>query len=45
MANEPASHAMDLVGFSEPPRPAPDKEAKKPAAKKKRAHRTAQSHA
>jgi hypothetical protein len=40
MANEPPSHAMDLVGFSEPPRPAPVKEAKKPAANKKRTHAT-----
>jgi hypothetical protein len=45
MANEPASHAMALIGFSEPPRPAPVKEVKKPAPKKKRAHRTADPHA
>ncbi len=37
MANEPASHAMDLIGFSEPP----GKEVKKPATKKKRAHYSA----
>ncbi len=41
MANEPASHAMDLIGFSEPPHPALVKEVKKPAAKKRRTHRTA----
>ena len=39
MANEPASHAMDLIGFSEPPgKETPVKEIKKPA--KKRAKRS-----
>jgi hypothetical protein len=42
MANEPASHAMDLIGFSEPPGKAPATEVKK-AAPKKRA-RTRKSH-
>src|SRR5580700_503035 len=37
MANEPASHAMDLIGFSEPPGKAAAPEVKKPAPKK-RAH-------
>jgi hypothetical protein len=51
MANEPASHAMELIGFSEPPHPPPAKEAKKAAPKKKKPHSTssrvpkpAQSH-
>jgi hypothetical protein len=36
MANEPASHAMDLIGFSEPPgKELPAKEAKKPGPKKR----------
>src|SRR6202044_2734211 len=41
MANEPASHAMDLIGFSEPPHPPVAKVAKKTVPKKKRAHSTA----
>jgi len=36
MANEPASRAMDLAGFSEPPHAIPVKETKKAAPKKKR---------
>jgi hypothetical protein len=40
MANEPASHAMELIGFSEPPRTPPAKEAKKAAPKKKKPHST-----
>ena len=36
MANAPASHAMDLIGFSEPPgKEPPAKEVKKPAPKKR----------
>src|SRR5580692_5843323 len=39
MANEPASHAMQLIGFSEPPgKEPPAKEIKKPAPKKRAAH-------
>jgi hypothetical protein len=37
MANEPASRALDLIGFSEPPGKAAAPEVKKPAPKK-RAH-------
>src|ERR1700722_6826010 len=37
MANEPATHAMDLIGFSEPPgKEPPAKEVKKPLKKKVR---------
>jgi hypothetical protein len=36
MANEPASHAMQLVGFSEPPAKAAPVEAKKTAPRKKK---------
>jgi len=40
MANEPASHAMELIGFSEPPHTPPAKEAKKAAPRKKKPRST-----
>jgi hypothetical protein len=44
MANEPASHGMELIGFSDPPGKLPVKEVKKPLPKKRVHHTPSKAH-